>query len=371
MTKLTVSNLVVAAIFLSLAAGIFVSAHRSPTVNPVDGAHVAEWVARLKDADPDVRYGARIKVISLGEAAVPLLIQLLEGNSRVERFEAACALCTIRSDDRKAAVPGLIRMLSEDDPKLRRAAIETLSSIGPSASGAVPALRELARKKPTGSIHPPDGLVILPRALARIQGDEAVPFLIELLHDADLGLDAAYALADIGPAARSAIPVLLTLAREEKSDLRKDILAESLDLIQLQGTWVMTAIERDGRVMQMNETATSPLVEWVIAGDRWTKGPRTGVKTNGHFWAICSPTPKCMDLIPDGGSESARIEYLIYDLNADELKIGYVEHNLGPSRRPKAFRNDQEPGVRTAYWRRSVPRPNADVPAEMRIGNVP
>jgi HEAT repeat protein len=187
---------------------------------PVDQAHAAVWVARLKNPDPDIRYDARLKVISLGEPAVPLLIELLDGDNEDGKFEATVALCAIPSDTRAAAIPAFIQIVKNGGPEIQRAAIETLGSIGRPARAAAADFRAMVRGCKARGEKKSRALNSIPAALARIQGDEAVELLIEIMHDSEFPLEAVLALGEIGPSAHAALPSLRAKIRHAEPELR-------------------------------------------------------------------------------------------------------------------------------------------------------
>ncbi len=111
------------------------------------------------------------------------------------------------------AVPGLIGMLENPEPKLRARAATTLWGLGASAKAAAPALA-----KALG-----DDDVDVRRAVASALGnmgahaEPALQALIAALKDRDSGVRqlAAKALGEIGPKARAALPALDAAARFE------------------------------------------------------------------------------------------------------------------------------------------------------------
>jgi HEAT repeat protein len=117
-----------------------------------------------------------------------------------------------------AALPVLVAQTAHPDRRTRRAALEVLEALGPTAAPAAPALlRSLA-----------DGDVYVRWAAARLLGrlrltaDGAVPELARLLGDAspDVRLAAAAALARYGPAAAPALPALCHASAAGDVELR-------------------------------------------------------------------------------------------------------------------------------------------------------
>jgi HEAT repeat protein len=104
------------------------------------------------------------------------------------------------------AVPGLIEMLKDPDPRVRGLAASTFWGMGGKARSAVPALAE-ALSDPDPAFR-----TQIAMALENMGPDakDAVPALIKALSDPDRGVRQASvkALGRIGPGARAAVPAL-------------------------------------------------------------------------------------------------------------------------------------------------------------------
>jgi HEAT repeat protein len=182
---------------------------------PVGAARLAVLAGRLADDDPDVRFQARCALIRKGRAAVPVLVEGLRGTNSVVWYEAASALCAMKGVSREEAVPGLIRVLKEGDAATQHIALQALSSIGRPAREAGPLLQALLREEQS-PVCPRAA-----RALARILGSGAVPFLVEALKSAKTRIEALEALAELGPAAGEAIPAVETLLGDNDPQVRR------------------------------------------------------------------------------------------------------------------------------------------------------
>ena len=68
------------------------------------------------------------------------VLEVLEGDNKHARLEAVFFINQCRTHRKNTAVPGLIRLLDEDDGDLQRGVIEALASFGPKAQAAVPRL---------------------------------------------------------------------------------------------------------------------------------------------------------------------------------------------------------------------------------------
>jgi hypothetical protein len=132
---------------------------------------------------------------------------------------------TVASEEEFAAdaVPDLMALLTDPDPKVRWAACEVLVAVGPAA---VPALIE-ARRNPVGHVR-----FYAAEAIDLI-GAAAVPALRDALRDAAwrVRYDAVVALGRIGLAAVAAVPDLMGLLTDEDPDVC-DVAAAALRLIR-------------------------------------------------------------------------------------------------------------------------------------------
>jgi HEAT repeat protein len=205
----------------------------------------------LKDETESIRDEARAAVTRLGPRALPVLRGFLREDDVPLRRAVVGELAQLG----EPAVPTLIEALRDRDRLVRARAAQALGAIGPGAKDAVPALCALARDEsdPVGeearaalariragvvpALQPflKDGDVRVRRvgvaALSR-QGVEAVPALIEALGDGDwiVRRRAARALGGIGPRARSAVPALRLLLRDDDPRVRDDV-EEALERI--------------------------------------------------------------------------------------------------------------------------------------------
>jgi HEAT repeat protein len=138
--------------------------------------------------------------------AVPALVKALAEDKSDDLFKILDALQEIGSDD-KVVVPSVVMILKHQDSSLRAHAAHKLATIGPSAE-ALPALLE--------SLADSDHLVRFwtVRALGKLgpAAKSAVPVLIETLNrereDGSMVGCIAVTLGQIGPDARAAVPSL-------------------------------------------------------------------------------------------------------------------------------------------------------------------
>jgi HEAT repeat protein len=138
-----------------------------------------------------------------GEDVEALIKQLKDGD-RSARRAAARSLAETGSDGR-TAVPALARALKDPDLFVRRFAAQALGALGPDARPAVPALRA-ALNDPRREVQ--EAAV---SSLGKV-GGPGVAVLTAVVKDPNanpaLRRRAVETLGEVGPAARSAIPVL-------------------------------------------------------------------------------------------------------------------------------------------------------------------
>ena len=148
------------------------------------GPDLPALVADLKSPDEEKSGQARLELISLGEVAVPALVDLLETGEPRDRILAATTFWGMGARAASAA-PTLASALEDSDPELRVACAMALENMGPAAREAVPALvRALgdperpvrqAAVKALGAIGPQasSALPALDRAIQRESWPEA------------------------------------------------------------------------------------------------------------------------------------------------------------------------------------------------------
>jgi HEAT repeat protein len=157
------------------------------------GPNVDDLLTRLKSDDTKVSGEANLAIIRVGEPAVPGLVDMLRNGDPRLRKTAATTLWGLGARG-KEAVPALAEMLEAPEPDLRLAAAMALDNMGPAAADAVPALIK-ALRDPEGEVRQ----------------------------------WSAKALGHIGPAATSAIPAL---SRAAKSDPIRPTMEEAIRQIR-------------------------------------------------------------------------------------------------------------------------------------------
>ncbi|MCX5792627.1 MAG: HEAT repeat domain-containing protein [Elusimicrobia bacterium] len=134
------------------------------------------------------------------------------------REEAGDDLKALSEPAKAKLIPQLISSLKSREPAVRFHAARTLGMLGPAAGAAIPVL--LMMLNDTG-MNSTVG-VTAADAFARIAPDP-VPRLMAALKDKDLETrrNVACALADLGPRAGAAVPLLTELTKDADPELRQ------------------------------------------------------------------------------------------------------------------------------------------------------
>jgi len=213
---------------------------------------------------------------AMGESArdaVPHLIRLLENEDPRGRSVARLALGEMGESGRDA-VPQLIELLADEDPDVRTYAVLTMGEMGESAKDAVPKLIEL--------LDDEDLRAGAASALGEMgeSAKDAVPKLIELLDDEDLRAGAASALGEMGKSAKDAVPKLIELLDDE-DPLVKNCAASAL-----------------GKMGKSAQDAVPQLAELLMLEDY--RSVRTAVEALGKMGAAAKhAAPQLVDLLRD------------------------------------------------------------------------
>jgi HEAT repeat protein len=149
-----------------------------------------------------------------------------EASTDVQRREAAVMLGCF-GPEAGAAAPGLIDAVRRGP--LREEAVDALVSIGVGAEVTVPILIDRFVKRGCQHLTGQGTFVLdvsIDKALARV-GEPAVPALVKILDgpDENMRVCAAYALREIGPAARPAVPSLIRAIRPSDPQWGPGVLA--------------------------------------------------------------------------------------------------------------------------------------------------
>ncbi|HEV3341074.1 MAG TPA: HEAT repeat domain-containing protein [Pirellulales bacterium] len=146
------------------------------------------------------------------KSAVPALVKALKDKDAGVRGHAAHALSEI-GDKSASVVDGLFALVGDQDALVRRAALRALRSLRLPHDLLMPKMVKTLK-----SASPADAAAAL--ATMAEAGEKAVPFLTECLGDKEACYWACLALADIGPAAKAAVPHLSKLHEREEPQVR-------------------------------------------------------------------------------------------------------------------------------------------------------
>ena len=103
-----------------------------------DETSVDSLITRLADKNGQTRESARMRLLSIGKPAVPVLIEALGDRNKLVRWEAAKALGQIQDP---IAAPPLVKALRDKVFDIRWLAAESLIAIG--SDSVVPIIQEL------------------------------------------------------------------------------------------------------------------------------------------------------------------------------------------------------------------------------------
>jgi HEAT repeat protein len=176
-----------------------------------DGARIDAKVIvpALRDPDSEVRAAAAEALARSGREAIAPMIELLGSAEPADQARAARVLAEMGIES-KARVPALVRVLGVSDDGVQEAALDALASIGSAASAAVTPISRMLAARPSL-----DKRKVLIYALGQIgpASKPAVPLITEALRDQSdregFVNNAADALGKIGPGAASAVPALI------------------------------------------------------------------------------------------------------------------------------------------------------------------
>ncbi|MBZ0286141.1 MAG: HEAT repeat domain-containing protein, partial [Anaerolineae bacterium] len=226
---------------------------------------VKSAVAALDSTNADERRQALKNLAQMNhQTAYAALVSAVQHPMRDVRVDAAFLLAKQTNHQERAAVPGLLDALHDDDPRLRAAAAKSLGEIGDAA--AVPELLRSMNTDPDGNIRwQASG------ALSKI-GEAAVPGLAEALKDDDWKVRRSAAEALAGMREPAAIPSLIEVMTD-RNDVVRQAVANALESM---GTIAVPKLieclsSRDGNVSrtaaEMLQRIGTP--EAMVAYQRW------------------------------------------------------------------------------------------------------
>jgi len=199
-------------------------------------------VAWAQDSDPEVWAAACAALVQIGRAAVPAVVPLLASDKRRDVMNAAAILGEIGLEP-KLVVPALTKALENPDGEVLGEVVSALGNFRQDAGPAAAALLQtLARTAQT------DLQKQIVFALGEIGPDakDAVPQFIELVKSVKdperfLNVNAAAALGKMGPASAMAVPALTDALQSDDARLSR-VAAEALGNIGVEGVTAMPAL---------------------------------------------------------------------------------------------------------------------------------
>ena len=180
---------------------------------------VPDLVKALSDADPELRSSAATALAAIGPAAKEAglaLVARLKDEVPDVRSHAAHALGNIGAVN-EAVVPELVRTTADEDPNVRRTAVRAIQKIKPGPDVVLPLVEKLLEDK--------DPSVVLHalQSMAEV-GEKAMPTIIGALGNQKSRYWACVVLAEMGPAAKAAVPELTKVVEDPDPEERMQAL---------------------------------------------------------------------------------------------------------------------------------------------------
>ncbi|MBY0233096.1 MAG: HEAT repeat domain-containing protein [Gemmataceae bacterium] len=202
-------------------------------VSPPNAADVAALVSRLSDRDDTASRLARQGLARLGatepEAVVPALVEALRSPDAGKRWAALDVLTSIKSP---ASIPAVAERLADESPEVRKEALRALGFMK-----AVEELPRIMKALDDQDMWVRDSACYAIRNIGP-EAKAAVPRLVRLAQDIVDGIDKPVAkppvlaaLGTMGPEAKEAVPLLVKLRDEREEGDVKTAAEEALALI--------------------------------------------------------------------------------------------------------------------------------------------
>jgi len=182
---------------------------------------VRQAVEALDSHNADERRSALRSLAQMNHpSAYSALVAAVQHPLRDVRIDAAFMLAKQTNNKDFAAVPGLIEALSDEDARIRSAAVKVLGEIGDPES--VPSLLEIVNNERDGNIR------WLATGSLNKMGPAAVPGLVKALHDEDWKVRRSACEALWGMAEPTAVPALAE-ALCDRNDVVRQAAAGALE----------------------------------------------------------------------------------------------------------------------------------------------
>ena len=141
------------------------------------------------------------------------------------------------------------------------------------------------------------------------------------------------------------------LAGDDTKDAAKN------ELKTLEGKWVLTAVEWDGKAPTPQDVTSDARCELTIDGNKYKTGQVGEMYKKGKGFLRIDPgkKPKTIDFGNTEAFKRGETRYEIYELDGDTLKITSVQKDtekIKPEDRPKELKTAPKSGLIIEYWKR-------------------
>jgi uncharacterized protein (TIGR03067 family) len=207
------------------------------------------------------------------------------------------------------------------------------------------------------------GSALVPQAAAAFaEGVLQTMFLMKLKFVLTCVLLVGVLAAGAGVLAQSLGDAGQPQAKTPKAEVKDDVVAKELE--QLQGTWILTAVEWDGNAPAPQDVTSDARREWTIRGNKYTDGQVGAQYKKGTGFLRLDPRkqPRTIDLSSTEAFRPAEIVHEIYDVHGDTLKVAQfgqigpagsqAKDNRRPEERPREFKTSPKSGVIVSYWKK-------------------
>lgn len=146
------------------------------------------------------------------EQRAKALVTQFGSTDAVRRAEASETLVAMGAE----AIDALIQGVSDKDPQIREMSAWTLSEIGAPAARVVPVLISILA-------DPDENIRVMGSVALQNLGEPAVPYLVDALgaESAEIRLNAAYALGEIGTPLDTILPALISRLTDPEWNVRR------------------------------------------------------------------------------------------------------------------------------------------------------